>query len=415
MEAYCGCFVMMRPKVGSCSARPHRAFTLVELSVVVAIIGILIALLLPAIQSARASAQRTQCSNTLKQIGLAICNYESNRKEYPPGRKLPDWTINGDEQAAAHAYTNVDVSGTTTRTGFYSVHTWLLPFMEETAIYSQIDFRDSITSLMEKPIGDFTVNPSYPAYASAAKIFICPSDPNTGAGVSENNYRYNFGGSTPYAGAVSSQATGSPKQYQITEVSGGNGAFTIGKGLKVRNFPDGLSKTAFFSERTKGSLRLAGKDIATHDDVTEDVHQNLTMDLATDVALLESKCSVAPAPSQFDFMAMGRWDKGDTTGSGGGKSYTDGWPVAFYIATMYNHVEPPNWVGYDCGTSSVSNGNIADMPYEHALVCARSYHRGIVNVCFGDGHVSQIGDSIDKGIWRALGTRKGGETVRGDY
>src|SRR5687768_13660084 len=65
------------------------AFTLVELLVVIAIIGVLVAILLPAIQAAREAARRTQCVNNLKQVGLAILNYNSARKEYPTGGTEP--------------------------------------------------------------------------------------------------------------------------------------------------------------------------------------------------------------------------------------------------------------------------------------------------------------------------------------
>ena len=134
--------------------------------------------------------------NSLKQIGLGLCNHESTKKAYPQGRMLPDFAINGVEQFPT-AYTGVNANSASTKTGFYSVHTWLLPYMDEKPVYNLIRFDFPVTTVMENPKGT-VANASYAAYAAAATIFICPTDPNTGAIVSENNYRYNFGGSTPY-------------------------------------------------------------------------------------------------------------------------------------------------------------------------------------------------------------------------
>ena len=166
---------------------------------------------------------------------------------------LPDYA-----NAAGQELGNTSYGTTATKTGFYSVHIWLLPFMEEKAIYDLIDFSKPITTIMESPVGTpATASGTYKAATQAAGIFICPSDPNTGVVVSENNYRYNFGGSTPFAGWPQH---GTPAKLAeiIRTGSGGNGAFTIGQNLKTKDFPDGLSKTAFFSERTKGTLHLTG-------------------------------------------------------------------------------------------------------------------------------------------------------------
>ena len=105
-----------RPSSRDRGTRPPSGFTLVELLVVIAIIGILIALLLPAVQAAREAARRAQCTNNLKQIGLALLNYESANKVFPPG-------------------------GLATGAGGYG-HSWwvrILPYIEQTAVYEKFD------------------------------------------------------------------------------------------------------------------------------------------------------------------------------------------------------------------------------------------------------------------------------------
>ncbi len=181
-------------------SRRNLAFTLVELLVVIAIIGVLVALLLPAVQAAREAARRTQCTNNLKQMALAAVNYESTRGMFPPGRLLPDWTDPSGNQGWYTNYTNVTIDD---KTGFYSVHIWLLPFMEASNVYDLINFDVAQIRIM-----DPTTNPNYEAYATTQGIFLCPSDGNIGRVISENNYRSNFGGSTPGAGGTGSTILG---------------------------------------------------------------------------------------------------------------------------------------------------------------------------------------------------------------
>ena len=111
-------------------------------------------------------------------------------------------------------------------------------------------------------------------------------------------------------------------------------------------------------------------------------------------AAMFSDCEKAvPAVDSFNFAGTGRWPDGD--------DWSNGWPFSGYDATQYNHVAPPNWSGWDCGTFSA----ISDTPGEHAIVSARSQHPGVVNVLFGDGAVLTVNDSIDLAVWRSLGTR----------
>jgi prepilin-type N-terminal cleavage/methylation domain-containing protein/prepilin-type processing-associated H-X9-DG protein len=130
----------MKTRIG----RPHRAaFTLVELLVVIAIIGILIALLLPAVQAAREAARRTQCSNNLKQIGLALHNYHDTVKSLPPG------AVFGDDS--------------------FGWATFILPFMEQNAIYEDIDFSVEVNPNKTILLSD------NPVLATTIEAYNCPS------------------------------------------------------------------------------------------------------------------------------------------------------------------------------------------------------------------------------------------------
>ena len=368
-------------------------FTLVELLVVIAIIGVLVALLLPAIQAAREAARRTQCINNVKQMGLGAVNYESANNRFPPGRIFPDW-IKPNQSTPESGYTNYQSGiNANDKTGFYSVHIWLLPYMEAGNVYDLIDFGQAQVKKMQNPR-----NPHFNAYSTAQGIFLCPSDGNVGRIVSENNYRVNFGGDTPGAGSRTSDMT-SREQGPIDRwPPGGNGAFTYDKkGLGAKAFVDGLSNTAFFSERIKGSG--SGGGVPTLADMIRcpsPISLNGYADLLDNdndaMGRAEQYAQNPQDEGQFSFDAAGRWI-GD---------WSNGWPFAGYDSTQYNHVAPPNWQGQDCGDSYIS-----DTPAEKAIVAARSDHPGIVVVAFGDGHTDSVSDDVDIRVWKAVGTRAG--------
>lgn len=155
------------------SWRPRRpAFTLVELLVVIAIIGILVALLLPAIQAAREAARRTQCTNKLKQLGVALYNYLDTHKVFPPSE-----IANRDCAAIPYAgYTSMNLNALVL----------MLPFLEHQALFDQADFRysfnDSYSATYTPTVPPLAGGSSAPNAAFVAQNspppFVCPSDPD---------------------------------------------------------------------------------------------------------------------------------------------------------------------------------------------------------------------------------------------
>lgn len=226
-------------------ARERSAFTLVELLVVIAIIGILVGLLLPAVQAAREAARRMQCSNNLKQIGLAIHNYELAAKRIPPGAVWNGGTA---------VITIGRFVGPINERG--SSLAFILPFIEQQALYNQFDFA--------LPINDARFPPDVQGgmFLKGARVptYICPSDVNDpiSPGVNQiqpSNYTFSMGPSS----AISNSPTCSCPLYgTFTALSQPNTPQTNPAGpfsrqgwaytAKISEVLDGLSNTIFFGE-----------------------------------------------------------------------------------------------------------------------------------------------------------------------
>jgi prepilin-type N-terminal cleavage/methylation domain-containing protein/prepilin-type processing-associated H-X9-DG protein len=205
---------MIRPtRIHAAAAR--RAFTLIELLVVISIIAVLIALLLPAVQSARESARRIQCTNNLKQLGLAMHNYHDTIGAFPLGRTIP--------QAVS-----------------YSPLARLLPFIEQSNLGNALNFAVGWT--------DPAITT---ATSSAVASFVCPSDAST-------KVPAKYGSGTSYR---SNEGTSVAMWYGASDTAGvnktvmaPNGMFYSDQMIRMADVIDGTSNTAAFSEHLRGDF-----------------------------------------------------------------------------------------------------------------------------------------------------------------
>jgi prepilin-type processing-associated H-X9-DG protein len=203
------------------------AFSFVELLVVIAIISILVALLLPAVQSTREAARRTQCASHLKQLGLALQNYQSAH-----GNKLPL----GDNPLLPGPNPDWDTN--------FSAHARLLQYLEETRLYDQLDLEDYIY-----------VSPNNSRIGANIELFHCPSELASKMSPYDGFSDPVIVGHTNYVGCIGSRWYGfcqvdpSPvRQYY-------NGVF-LPRNTKVRvhDITDGTSKTLLFGERVRALM-----------------------------------------------------------------------------------------------------------------------------------------------------------------
>jgi prepilin-type N-terminal cleavage/methylation domain-containing protein len=136
------------------STPPRRAFTLVELLVVIAIMGVLVSLLLPAVQSAREAARRASCTNNLRQLGIALQNFHDTNGHIPAGRGGPPPKI-------------------------FSPQAYLLPFVEEGSVQGLIDFDRAPTTVVVAGV-PYSGSYNKPAAIQAVPVLQCPSDTEAG-------------------------------------------------------------------------------------------------------------------------------------------------------------------------------------------------------------------------------------------
>jgi len=217
----------------------NRGFTLVELLVVIAIIGILIAMLLPAVQSVREAARRVTCQNNLKQIGLALLNFESAHMHLPPGRDGCD-DIGEQMSVVRECHNGLTSQEKNGASGFVLI----LPQLEQQNLSDQIDLSNG--GLWNRDVDDLNSWWNVPAKREAVEkflpIFWCPSQ--TGEILSDV-YHPVQAGTSCYA--LSSGSLGPDNAVHTTKYKN-DGAFFYHRTIALSQFRDGLSNSFFAGE-----------------------------------------------------------------------------------------------------------------------------------------------------------------------
>lgn len=338
-------------------AANRPAFTLVELLVVIAIIGVMVGLLLPAVQAAREAARRMQCSNHLKQIALAIHNYESSNRIFPPSAIIRS-------------------VGTINTNASWSIHGRILPYLEQGSLYNQVDLSlawddQAVISGLKIPTYSCPSDPKSDTTRDVSPKLASPLYPTT--------YGFNFG----------TWMVWDPVSRQM-----GDGAFGPNSRVGFRDIIDGTSTTLMVSEVK--AMQMYGR--------------NEPPSGGNAMPGPSINAAVAKLPASFAWCRPNghtEWPDGRVHHQG---FTTTAGPNGKVISTTASNQCPAL---ADIDYTSQQEGT-SDTVATFAMITSRSYHPGIVQSGFIDGSVRSTTDSIDLAIWRALSTRAAGEVFNLD-
>jgi len=376
---------MSSPRRGSL-----RGFTLIELLVVIAIIAVLIALLLPAVQAAREAARRAQCTNNLKQLGLSVHNYNQQQNCLPASSMF---------------------LGPTNDMGWGWNASWcvfMLPSLEQMPLYNAYNFGVNADA-SNAGLANTTVT------YSAIPVLACPSESQKVRPLrpyAPTNYVANHGGPGTirmWSGTVVEFFTCSVSGDKINGWTPGTYWWSADSNLGffgLESVTDGTSNTALFSEKLIGysndntglgiTLYANGVEARRGIFVVPGVSAAYNGQSAANAQTSVQACKAVPPLTQNS----GGWIQGFS------------WALGYQwnsACNQYHHYNTPN--GLSCenaGDAGGTNGGGAGM------ITATSNHPAGVNVCFTDGSVKFVKDSVAAQTWWALGSRNQGEVVSAD-
>ena len=329
--------------------------TLIELLVVLGIIGLLLALLLPAVQAAREAGRRSQCTNNVRQVGLALHGYLATFDRFPTLHGVPNGELRSGGVVIGY------------QPKLFSVFSQLLPYLDQASLYQSVNFSVPVNDPYD-PNSNPDFVPMMATHATALAtnlgVLLCPSDPAATGGT---NYRASQG-----------SGIGFTIDQELTQ-----GALTATLYLNPAGATDGLSQTAAFGEK------LRGHEGGPFDPrVGMFSYQGNTL---TDPVTYRLRCRDQSGPLETYRNAVGLT-----------------WFVGSTMQTTYNHALEPNAAIPDCA-------HFGSSP-PAGIFGLRSDHPGGVVVGMADGSVRFVRNGINIEVWRALGTRAGGEVVdQGGY
>lgn len=351
----------------STTAFGKRGFTLIELLVVIAIIGILVGLLLPAVQQVREAARRTECSNNIRQLGIASINYSTTQGKLPPGSLFPRVDLAG-----------APLAGTDPRNG-WSAQAQLLPYLEQSNLSSKIDFAIGYKEHPAVTFGGETEQIS----SFRIPTYLCPSEVNDrrrGEGTDEENYPLNYAWNA-----------GQWFVYDPVDQSTGPGAFCTNRKVRIAEFTDGTSNTLMFAEVKAYNPYFRNANLGSPTNMPVNPE---------DVPLLGGDFKSNSGHTE--------WVDGRTHQSSFTTTFTPNTEVLYVDGDGKEY--DVDWTNHQEG-----KGGLADTYATFAAVTSRSYHPAGVNTCRVDGSVHFVSDTIDLILWQATGSRNGGEIVSEDF